>query len=141
MAQWFGRSWGAPVCDPEHHAPTPVGEDCVNCDHPIGPFDSGMILPYIGGPTETVAFHRECFLAEVLGPYRDLRSEVPSDAEIAYTYMTCPYYWGMGSCRNHCYSEPECHTMGPFGEPPPYPLNEQYLRLIATLRERNEPGP
>lgn len=42
--QWFGESWGAPVCASEDHAETPVGVECLRCEKPIEAGDQGVIM-------------------------------------------------------------------------------------------------
>lgn len=66
---WFGESWGAPVCDPARHLPTPVGDLCEECMGVITAADSGMLIPYLGGldgPTTLDAYHLPCFLSTML---------------------------------------------------------------------------
>jgi len=57
---WFGASWGAPVCEPHRHKPTPVGQACVQCNLPILEQDSGMLLPY-DDESALIAYHLWCF--------------------------------------------------------------------------------
>lgn len=68
---WFGESWGAPVCDPATHKPTPVGQACEECTKEITGDDSGMLIPYVTGaqryPTVTLtAYHLFCWLSTIL---------------------------------------------------------------------------
>lgn len=66
MTQWFGKSWGAPACDPDLHAPTPVGEECWGrCGKVITADDQGVMLPYYLGDWQHVPYHLDCFLHEV----------------------------------------------------------------------------
>lgn len=70
--QWFGQSWGAPICDPQDHAATPVGEHCGWCEEPITEEDSGVLIPHVGAPFRaheyvTVPYHRECFIRQIAG--------------------------------------------------------------------------
>lgn len=69
--QWFGDSWGAPVCAQTEHVAAPVGKICVECKREIGPDDSGFILPYIPYPPQgrftEAYYHRDCFLDTLLG--------------------------------------------------------------------------
>jgi hypothetical protein len=67
---WFGESWGAPVCEPDRHRPTPVGQACLGCVVPIAEGDQGMLIPSEEGLT---AHHLDCFLEIVLGPNEVLR--------------------------------------------------------------------
>lgn len=64
---WFGEDWGAPMCRPEAHVATPVGEDCLHCGEPIEENDKGSTMPMFGTPPRVVATHIECGLREVLG--------------------------------------------------------------------------
>lgn len=65
---WFGESWGAPVCEPERHKPTPVGVKCPTCDVPIAEDDQGMLIPLVRDQGwELEPYHYTCFLSMVLG--------------------------------------------------------------------------
>lgn len=67
MSWWFGKSWGAPVCDPESRAPTPVGSKCMRCEELIATDDQGVTLPYVGNPGVTLAhWHLDCYLKTIL---------------------------------------------------------------------------
>lgn len=89
--QWFGESWGAPVCDPEQKIDIPVEEKCARCglDFASPSFDlpsgsQGFAVPFIdvwvreiSRPTERedhelgiwpgsyLYFHRTCFMAAI----------------------------------------------------------------------------
>lgn len=65
--KWFGDSWGAPVCDPEHQTETPVGEVCTLCGEPVTAGDQGLMVPHV--PGGILPQHIDCFLAQVLGPH------------------------------------------------------------------------
>lgn len=60
---WFGPSWGAPVCDPDGHLPTPVGQSCTDCHQPIKVNDQGLVIPciYAPGQVRLTAVHIDCF--------------------------------------------------------------------------------
>lgn len=63
--KWFGQSWGAPVCKPETHSETPTEEDCTQCEQPILATDSGVTLPFSGGPDDTrteLSYHHQCYM-------------------------------------------------------------------------------
>jgi hypothetical protein len=64
--QWFGESWGAPICRDVEHVVTPVGKVCIECKKEIERGDLGFVLPYltcpVGGYTEAF-YHRDCLLA------------------------------------------------------------------------------
>ncbi len=66
--QWFGESWGAPVCDPKTHIPTPVGSSCAACSAPIAAADCGVHLPFVGDPSGKgyLDYHHLCFLRSIL---------------------------------------------------------------------------
>ena len=61
--KWFGESWGAPVCKPENHAATPTAP-CAHCNLAFRKSDSGIILPFAGGPGDPpeLPYHRLCLL-------------------------------------------------------------------------------
>jgi hypothetical protein len=68
MSAWFGKHWGAPICDDTPHAVTPVGMACGFCDEPIAAGDDGVLIPSLGGDGQhRVAFHYECNLRSVIG--------------------------------------------------------------------------
>lgn len=80
---WFGESWGAPMCEPDEHAPTPVGVLCFQCEEAVEEGDKGVLMR--SGDEEIiarldpdgvmrkvegevyVAAHIECHLRSVLG--------------------------------------------------------------------------
>lgn len=66
--QWFGESWGAPVCDPADHVDTPVDLQCPYCPKQIDEGDQGFLLPFISDETgvTVLAFHRNCLLRSIL---------------------------------------------------------------------------
>ena len=70
--QWFGKSWGAYVCEGEHVA-TPVGAICFgSCGEPIAEGDRGVVLPSVAlrresGETLAIPYHLACFLRSVCG--------------------------------------------------------------------------
>lgn len=68
--EWFGTSWGAPVCIVCERVATPVGEPCMECEREITLEDSGFIIPFAPFPlTEFVdaVYHRDCFLGNIFG--------------------------------------------------------------------------
>jgi len=66
--QWFGESWGAPICDPADHADTPTGQACARCEKPIEPGAQGLLVLHVGDikPPERLPWHLDCWL-ESLG--------------------------------------------------------------------------
>jgi hypothetical protein len=63
--QWFGESWGAPVCEHCEHVATPVGKICVECQIPIAHQDLGFVVPFLPYPPKRWSdahYHRDCFL-------------------------------------------------------------------------------
>lgn len=72
--RWFGKSWGAAVCDSDNHTPTPVGIACLRCKRPIQRGDQGVTMYCTdaddqGEPVvSTVAEHLRCFLASLVCP-------------------------------------------------------------------------
>src|SRR5258708_5208550 len=66
--QWFGKSWGAPICDPQDHAETPVGQLCSWCTETIEANDAGVIIPHLEDRRTTMRpQHYECFIRQVAG--------------------------------------------------------------------------
>lgn len=67
--RWFGRSWGASICDPEAQIDAPVGEECGRCALPIYEDDLGITTPLIGVEgRDRLAYHLDCFLASLGQP-------------------------------------------------------------------------
>jgi hypothetical protein len=62
--RWFGKSWGAPVCEPETVSETPVGTPCGGCESLIKAGDYGVILPFAGAATDPseLSYHHGCFM-------------------------------------------------------------------------------
>lgn len=69
--KWFGPTWGAPVCEPDEQAPTPVGEHCLACGGTIRDMDQGFIIPrMIQEGDDFIDFapsywHLNCFLRNI----------------------------------------------------------------------------
>jgi hypothetical protein len=61
--QWFGPSWGAPINDPEHEVPVPVGAPCARCKHPLGDGAKGVAVAASDGTRLPYALG--CFLTEL----------------------------------------------------------------------------
>ena len=79
---WFGKSWGAAICDVETWRPTPIGDSCTYCELPIREDDAGFILPHVvGAPTypETLTEmrpqHRLCMFQQLFGNERAYEME------------------------------------------------------------------
>lgn len=66
--RWFGKSWGAPVCEPEEQAPTPVGLTCPECEQRIEQGDQGVTMPLVRADQTLAlgAWHLDCWLHHVL---------------------------------------------------------------------------
>lgn len=64
MNKWFGKAWGAPVCDIDYHIETPVGAHCLYCDETIEADDRGMTTNCEG---QEQPEHLECFMRQLLG--------------------------------------------------------------------------
>lgn len=68
LVKWFGESWGAPICDPHDHRPTPVGETCPYCDAVIDDRAQGLLIFHLEaqGATER-PWHIDCFMLTIVG--------------------------------------------------------------------------
>jgi hypothetical protein len=68
MTGWFGKSWGAPCCDPETHVLTPVGSICWRCDERIAKDDQGVTMPFVPaeGSVDFLHAHLDCYLKTIL---------------------------------------------------------------------------
>ena len=68
--KWFGRQWGASICEEENHIPIPVGETCGRCGELIEVYDRGMLVPTVkigeDGSTDE-PMHLECFMRPIIG--------------------------------------------------------------------------
>lgn len=88
--KWFGKSWGAPVCDYAEWCVTPIGEPCLDCQKRITEHDCGFVVPLIESVdwnTEMArvslrCYHRACFVKNVLGPAK-IQNEEKSNNESA----------------------------------------------------------
>lgn len=71
--RWFGRTWGASVCDPDTHIETPAGQECAGCGGAVVEGHQGITLPY-ARPTEAdmqptrIAYHLDCWLQAIGAP-------------------------------------------------------------------------
>lgn len=61
----FGGPW--PSSNDLDQVDVPVGEKCTYCLAAIGPSDSGVLLPFVGGPGSPtrVPYHRYCLAASM----------------------------------------------------------------------------
>lgn len=57
--RWFGRSWNAPICQPEERVDSPVGRPCLGCNLPILAEDQGVMLPFMSIAPEGAAVTRD----------------------------------------------------------------------------------
>jgi len=114
--KWFGESWGAPVCDPEKKAPTPVGEACAHCADAIVATSQGVLMPFWDGEKGSmVSYHRLCLLQN-LGlsmtvhildrglPLCEFSSKVPAEWPHLHiwTRMETHYEANCGRCKRVC---------------------------------------
>lgn len=62
--KWFGKHWGAPICDLTPSAERPVGQPCVGCTRTIKPDEDGLIIPF---ESETIEqpWHLDCLLQNI----------------------------------------------------------------------------
>ena len=98
MTQWFGQSWGAPICDPEDHCATPVRDPCLHCRELILVGDQGLVMPLVEGAIlRMVAMHLDCYLRRVLPHTR----ECPHcrGKERDEHARQCNYRQGGGNCN------------------------------------------
>lgn len=67
---WFGESWGAAVCDPNHHVATPIGQPCLRCLEPIFLGNQGILKPHVtlGGGVTLRPQHITCLLMSFTHP-------------------------------------------------------------------------
>jgi hypothetical protein len=65
---WFGKHWGAPVCDEVPHVGTPVGEPCLWCGEPIVGDDNGFLVAYADRQGYSQRpMHEFCQLRSIVG--------------------------------------------------------------------------
>jgi hypothetical protein len=62
--KWFGKSWGAPICDEVEHVATPVGAKCMHCDQEIDRNAQGFLVPHLDldAASSECPWHLDCFL-------------------------------------------------------------------------------
>ena len=76
--EYFGKNWGAPVCEDCEHVNTPVGKICLYCGEPIVESDRGLLLPQ-GCISDEVRdpvncpIHLECMIRSAVGSLGHLR--------------------------------------------------------------------
>lgn len=102
MEKWFGKSWGAPCCDPEDHTETPVGRRCLLCDEHIRAGDQGLLTGCFRAATgfSIEPIHLDCYLKKIRphGPEcvhcrgRSNRSEHKMDCAFARSGADCDCY-------------------------------------------------
>jgi hypothetical protein len=61
--KWFGRSWGAPVCEEGEHVTLTPTVTCARCKKVFDEFDCGLVVPSVSEEGRAVfeAYHRLCF--------------------------------------------------------------------------------
>ncbi len=77
MMQWFGESWGAPICKENKRITTPVEEVCGLCGEPIQVGDAGVRMPFAGDPTGRgyTDVHRVCLSHALFGQQQPATEE------------------------------------------------------------------
>ena len=102
MVGWFGKSWGAPACDPEDHEPTPQVSHCMECDKPILPDDQGIAMPVLHADyTATRGYwHLDCYLKKVLPHGPDCTHCRGHDR--SWHLPGCGYGTPVGRCTCYC---------------------------------------
>jgi hypothetical protein len=64
---YFGGSWGAPICTAFPPGPTPLGELCLHCEHPIEDGQRGLMLEcYDGADFRLRPSHLGCIIGNIL---------------------------------------------------------------------------
>lgn len=66
---WFGESWGAPVCEPASRVETPVGTRCARCGERFEAREAGLRVPFLSAPgarAPHLDYHRMCLAALIL---------------------------------------------------------------------------
>lgn len=75
---WFGTSWGAPICTIATHVDVPFGKMCIDCAKEIMREDQGLLIPASGFDSDHYAqsivgianfpnfvYHLDCFLLNI----------------------------------------------------------------------------
>jgi hypothetical protein len=95
---WFGKSWGAPVCEDEDHIDTPEGQKCLYCEKPITADDQGIVMPValVDKPAELIPVHIDCYLKKVVPHGFDCVRCRGRDRN--QHKMDCPYSKDGGEC-------------------------------------------
>lgn len=69
--RWFGDEPFAPVCHVTPRAERPIGAPCYWCDDPIGPDETGFLIPHCGQDERPI--HDFCQLRTLIGGVNHLK--------------------------------------------------------------------
>jgi hypothetical protein len=64
---WFGKSWGAPICEEDDHIDIPIGKPCIHCEEIIVDGDQGITT------RQGYSYHLDCHLREIVGGVNHIR--------------------------------------------------------------------
>ena len=109
--QWFGKSWGAAICEPAEHIATPIGKQCAWCDEVFVGGEQGVRIPALGAAGDEGADHHlDCFLRSVIGSLAHLQHECscfvpgatctdPPELSKREAAQAAVRYWRQQSCQ------------------------------------------
>jgi hypothetical protein len=61
--KWFGKSWGAVICEPSEQVPVPVGVECIFCKAPFIEESTGFAEDVNDDGALEYPSHVRCFMA------------------------------------------------------------------------------
>lgn len=108
--QWFGESWGATICDPQHHVATPVDSKCSECGVELREGDQGIRVPFMRPKGESgpafVDWHIRCWLDHIR-PHDSNCPRCRGKQDRSDHKMSCGYSKHGGNCECYPTWEPD----------------------------------
>lgn len=76
---WFGKHWGAPICNDWEHMELLEPVQCGYCGNMIQPGEDGLMMPIAGRPATPYFVHADCNYYSVAGSRWCAGTKRPSD--------------------------------------------------------------
>lgn len=75
FVKWFGDSWDANICDPQHKIDIPLDAKCCWCDEGFDAESQGVRIVSYGSDTPYAFYHVCCFLRSTIGSLGHLQKK------------------------------------------------------------------